>query len=76
MYIFNKWRVSIKSYSKFILEDSYEYLETERPLITIPKKKLDEFSKIIDSYGWVASETTNEYYSTEVIFNSPKVLKK
>ena len=65
-----------KGYSKFMLEDSYEYLGTERPLITIPKKRLDEFSKIIDSYGWVASETTDEYYSPEVIFNSPKVLKK
>ena len=65
-----------KGYSKFMLEDSYEYLGTERPLITIPKKRLDEFSEIIESYGWVASETTDEYYSPEVIFNSPKVLKK
>ena len=61
-----------RGYSKLILEDSYEYLA----LITIPEKRLDEFSEIIDSYGWIASETTNEYYSPEVIFNSPKVLKK
>ena len=61
-----------RGYSKLILEDSYEYLA----LITIPEKRLDEFSEIIDSYGCVASETTNEYYSPEVIFNSPKVLKK
>lgn len=65
-----------RGYSKLILEDSYEYLGTERALITIPEKRLDEFSEIIESYGWVASETTNEYYSPEVIFNSPKVLKK
>ena len=65
-----------RGFSKLILEDSYEYLGTERPLITIPKKRLDEFSKIIESYGWVASETTDEYYSPEVIFNNPRVLKK
>ena len=65
-----------RGFSKLILEDSYEYLGTERPLITIPEKRLDEFSEIIESYGWVASKTTNEYYSPEVIFNSPKVLKK
>ena len=34
---------SRRGYSKLILEDSYEYLGTERPLITIPKKRLDEF---------------------------------
>ena len=65
-----------KGYSKLILEDSYEYLKTEKPLITIPEKRLDEFSKIIKAYGWVASETTNEYYSPEIIFNNPKVLTK
>lgn len=62
-----------KGYSKMILEDSYDYLGTEKPLITIPEKRLDEFSKIIEAYGWVPSETTDEYYSPEVIFNSPKV---
>ena len=65
-----------KGYSKMILEDSYDYLGTERPLITIPEKRLDEFSKIIEAYGWVPTETTDEYYSPEVIFNSPKVLNK
>ena len=62
-----------KGYSKMILEDSYDYLGTEKPLITIPEKRLDEFSKIIEAYGWVPSETTDEYYSPEIIFNSPKV---
>ena len=65
-----------KGYSKMILEDSYDYLGTEKPLITIPEKRLDEFSKIIEAYGWVPSETTDEYYSPEIIFNSPKVLSK
>ena len=65
-----------KGYSKMILEDSYDYLGTEKPLITIPEKRLDEFSKIIEAYGWVPTETTDEYYSPEVIFNDPKVLKR
>ena len=65
-----------KGYSKMILEDSYDYLGTERPLITIPEKRLDEFSKIIEAYGWVPTETTDEYYSPEIVFNDPKVLKR
>lgn len=65
-----------KGYSKQILEDSFEYLGTETPLITIPTKRLDEFSKIIDAYHWKETDRTDEYYSEEVIFNAPKVLKK
>ena len=65
-----------KGYSKQILEDSFEYLGTETPLITIPTKRLDEFSKIIDAYHWQESSRTDEYYSEEAIFNAPKVLKK
>ena len=65
-----------KGYSSLILEDSFKFLGTEKPLITIPENRLDEFSNIIDTYGWVASETTDKYYSPEVIFNNPKVLNK
>ena len=65
-----------KGYSKLILEDSYEFLGTEKPLITIPEKRLDEFSKIIEAYGWVPTETTDKYYSPEVVFNSSKVLSR
>ena len=65
-----------KGYSKQILEDSFKYLVTETPLITIPTKRLDEFSKIIDAYHWKETDRTDEYYSEEVIFNDPKVLKK
>ena len=61
-----------KGYSKQILEDSFEYLQTETPLITIPTKRLEEFDKIIDAYHWSESSRTDEYYSEEVIFNSPK----
>ena len=61
-----------RGYSKQILEDSFEYLQTETPLITIPTKRLEEFDKIIDAYHWSESSRTDEYYSEEVIFNSPK----
>ena len=61
-----------KGYSKQILEDSFEYLQTDTPLITIPTKRLDEFNKIIDAYNWKETSRTDEYYSEEVIFNSPK----
>ena len=63
-------------YSKILLEDSFKFLETDKPLITIPEKRLDEFSKIIVDYNWIVSSKTNEYYSPEVIFNDYKVLKK
>ena len=59
-----------KGFASLILEDSFQFLGTDKPLITIPEKRLDEFSKIIEAYGWVPSETTNQYYSPEVIFNS------
>ena len=65
-----------KGYSSMLLEDSFRYLGTERPVITIPEKRLDEFSKIIEAYGWVPTETTDEYFSREVVFNDPMVLNK
>ena len=65
-----------KGYSKQILEDSFEYLQTDTPLITIPTKRLDEFNKIIDAYNWKETSRTDEYYSEEVIFNSPKTIQK
>ena len=64
-----------RGYSKQILEDSFEYLGTDKPLITIPTNRLKEFNKIIDTYHWIESDRTDEYYSEEVIFNAPKVLK-
>ena len=62
--------------SSIILEDSFEFLGTEKPIITIPQNRLDEFSKIIEAYGWEETSTTDEYYSPEIIFNSPKVRVK
>ena len=65
-----------RGYSSLLLEDSFGYLGTESPIITIPENRLDEFSKIIEAYGWVPTETTDKYYSPEVVFNSSKVLNR
>ena len=65
-----------RGYSSLLLEDSFGYLGTESPIITIPENRLDEFSKIIEAYGWVPTETTNKYYSPEVVFNNSKVLNR
>lgn len=58
-----------KGYSKPMLEEAFKYLETETPLITIPAKRIDEFSKIISAYGWMESSRSDAYNSPEIIFN-------
>ena len=55
--------------SRKLLEDSFDYLETAKPLITIPQNKLLEFSKIIEDYNWVLIGSTNQYKTLEYIFN-------
>ena len=51
------------------MEDAFTYLETDKPIITIPKIRLDEFSKIITAYDFKETSKTNDYFSEEVIFN-------
>lgn len=63
-----------KEYSKKLLEDSFEYLGTDKPLITIPEKRIEEFKSIITAYNWEESEETDMYLSKEIIFNAPKKL--
>lgn len=49
-----------------------EYLEEDRPLITIPMDKLNEFTKIADRYGWQITDIKENLYRTttpEVIVN-------
>ena len=65
-----------KGYSKLLLEDSFEYLKTEKPIITIPEFRLDEFSSIINAYGWEESSIIDNYYSKEIEFNGEKQLIK
>ena len=63
-------------HSKLLLEDSFEYLKTEKPVITIPEFRIDEFSSIIDAYGWEETSIIDNYYSKEIEFNGPKQLIK
>lgn len=65
-----------RGYSKLILEDSFKYLKTDKPLITIPEKRIEEFSSIIGAYNWEETSITNEYLSKEIIFNGSKTLIK
>lgn len=65
-----------KGYSKELLESSFDYLDTDKPLITIPSNRVEEFNKIITCYDWKESIRTNEYLSEEIIFNLPKKLVK
>lgn len=62
-----------KGISSLLLEESFKILNTDKPIITIPLKRLDEFKSIINNYNWDLSYITNEYLSKEAVFN--KVLK-
>lgn len=65
-----------KGYGKELLESSFDFLGTDKPLITIPSNRIEEFQGIITSYDWNESKRTDIYLSEEIIFNAPKQLKK
>lgn len=55
-----------------LVEKAIEYLEEERPLITIPMDKLNEFIKIGNRLGWQITDIKENLYRTttpEVIVN-------
>lgn len=58
-----------RGYGKLLLEDSFKFLGTTKPLITIPAYSVDRFSSIISAYNWKESCRTNAYLSEEIIFN-------
>ena len=62
-----------KGYSKDLLEMSFDYLGTDKPLITIPSNRIDEFKSIINTYDWKESCKTDIYLSEEVVFNKKLV---
>lgn len=59
-----------RGFCKLLLEDSFDFLKTDKPLVTIPKNRIDEFSSIINAYNWKETQNTNEYITEEIIFNS------
>lgn len=52
-----------------LLEESFAILGTDKPKITIPQFRLDEFNNIISKYGWIESEELDSYSSKEIAFN-------
>lgn len=55
-----------------LVEKAIEYLEEEKPLITIPMDKLYQFIKISNKYNWEISDIKENLYRTttpEVIVN-------
>ena len=57
---------------KELMEQSIEWLENEKPLITVHKSKSSEFQSLFDRYGFVLEEKQRNYYhlfSTEFVYN-------
>lgn len=55
-----------------LVEKAIEYLEEEKPLITIPMDKLNEFIRIANKYNWKITDIKENLYRTttpEVIVN-------
>lgn len=56
-----------------LLQRSFDWLETTKPLATIAEYKLDQFAGIIKKYGWVETQILQDGYyaknSKEHVFN-------
>ncbi len=56
-----------------LLEKSFGWLGTTKPLITIADHKLDQFSRVIRKYDWVENQILDDGYyndhSREHVFN-------
>jgi len=53
-----------------LVEKAIKYLETEKPLITIPMNKLNQFIKISNKYNWEITDIKENLYRT----NTPEVI--
>lgn len=60
-----------KHIATLLLESSFKFLGTTKPLISIADYKLDLFLGIITKYGWIETQKLPGYYnnSTEIVFN-------
>ena len=52
-----------------LLEESFKFLGTETPKITIPENKIDQFNYFINRYNWKDTNVLDKYYSPEIEFN-------
>lgn len=55
-----------------LLLDSFKYLNTQHPLITVNSQKQDQFKKLFSYFGFEKTDVYNQYYnkfSKEISFN-------
>lgn len=55
-----------------LIEMCFEQLNTEKPMITLHKNKLNQFEKLLNYYDFELEQTQKHYYSifsTELVFN-------
>lgn len=70
LYVGDKFRG--KGVASDILKESFKWLGTEKPLMSIAEHKLGMFSKLIEQYGWEQTQVLDGYYngrSRECVFN-------
>lgn len=56
-----------------LVEKSIDFLETSKPIITMPITKVKSFYPIIERFGWILSDEIDDCYkenTKELIFNS------
>jgi len=62
-----------KGIATALLEKSFDYLKTNKPLISISENKLQQFSSIIKKYNWKQEQVLEKGYynktSREIVFN-------
>lgn len=57
---------------KALMELSFEWLENEKPLITLHKSKMRQFHSLFDYYGFALEQKKTNYYNifcTEFVYN-------
>ena len=70
LYVLPEYRK--KDIATKLIEASFEYLGTSKPLATVNSSKLEMFKKIIDKYGWEISDKIDNIYNdgeTEIVLN-------
>lgn len=62
-----------------LMELSFDWLQDDKPLITMHKSKQHEFAPLLDYYGFVLEQTQRNYYhvfNTELSYNGVLPPKK
>ncbi len=64
LFVDNNYRM--KNIGNILLEKSFEFLETTKPLITFTEDKLPMFLKIIEKYDWQLTNIVESKYNNEL----------